>query len=347
VKRLYVAAVLTSSLALAGCGGQGTGSSGGNGSVNALNGAPGINGPVLVVKVDDTPPAHPQVGLSAADIVYIEQVEGGLTRLAAVYSQYPTSIPASIGPVRSARISDIDILAQYGKVGFAFSGVQTKMLPVIAGANLFDLSAEHNPPSIYSRDTSRSEPTNMFLDPVGLLKKSIETEGKSIVSAHSIGFQFGKLPDSPSWRATNKVETATAVSLKWPSSSYQLLWSASSGKWLLSYEHRPDLDANGAQLSADTFIVQNVSITDSIYHDKVGGITPFSNTVGSGTGYILRNGLAIPATWNRSDPTSGTSWRLLDGSPALINPGQIWIALTDTPPTFNGTSNSASSPSGR
>ena len=77
-----------------------------------------------------------------------------------------------------------------------------------------------------------------------------------------------------------------------------------------------------------------------MYHDKVGGITPFSNTVGTGTGYILRDGYAIPATWSRPDPTVGTTWTLLDGSPALMKPGHIWIALTDQKPLFNGSARS-------
>ena len=94
--------------------------------INLLSGRIGGNGPVLVVKIDDTKYAHPQIGLEAADIVYIEQVEGGVTRLAAVFS---SKIPDRIGPVRSARISDIDILSQFGRVAFAYSGAQSKLLP--------------------------------------------------------------------------------------------------------------------------------------------------------------------------------------------------------------------------
>ena len=110
---------------------------------NFLNGLPGVNEQILVVKIDDTRAAHPQIGLEYADVVYVEQVEGGLTRLAAVYS---SQLPPLIGPVRSARISDIELLAQYGRVGFAYSGAQKKMRPVIAAANLENLSAERNPP---------------------------------------------------------------------------------------------------------------------------------------------------------------------------------------------------------
>ena len=98
-------------------------------ATSVLSGRVGVDGPVLAVKIDDTNAAHPQIGLEDAEIIYIEQVEGGLTRLAAIFS---TVIPQRVGPVRSARISDIDILSQYGKVDFAYSGAQRAKLSVIA-----------------------------------------------------------------------------------------------------------------------------------------------------------------------------------------------------------------------
>ena len=103
---------------------------------NSLSGRLGADNKVLVVKIDDTKFARPQIGLKEADLVYIEQVEGGVTRLAAVYS---STIPPRIGPVRSARISDIELLAQFGKIIFSFSGAQKKLRPVIDSANIFNL----------------------------------------------------------------------------------------------------------------------------------------------------------------------------------------------------------------
>ena len=100
---------------------------------NFFTGLAGENKQILVVKIDDTNAAHPQIGVESADVVYVEQVEGGLTRLAAIYT---SKLPPLIGPIRSARISDIELLAQFGRVGFAYSGAQSKMRPVIAAANL-------------------------------------------------------------------------------------------------------------------------------------------------------------------------------------------------------------------
>ena len=144
-------------------------SSGKEEAKNFFTGLAGDNKQILVVKIDDTNAAHPQIGVESADVVYVEQVEGGLTRLAAIYT---SKLPPLIGPIRSARISDIELLAQFGRVGFAYSGAQSKMRPVIAAANLENLSAERNPPSIYGKDPNRPGPVDMILKPDLLLERA-------------------------------------------------------------------------------------------------------------------------------------------------------------------------------
>ena len=290
--------------------------------VSALTGLPGRNGPVLAVKIDDTPPAHPQVGVEDADVVYIEQVEGGLTRLLAIYSG---KIPSRIGPVRSARISDIDILAQYGQVAFAFSGVQQKMLPVVASANLVDLSAMRQGPSIYANDPTRTPPTAMMLQAALLMQQSL-AKSLPIDSAKNMGWRFGKAPDTGT--------AIASVKMKWPANSYTATWSPLEKRWLLTHGAIPNLAESGKTLGPTTLVLQMVAITASIYHDKVGGITPFSATVGSGKGFILRDGKSIPAIWSRPAATSGTTWSLATGEEILFAPGQIWVALLDTAPVF-------------
>ena len=289
---------------------------------NSLSGRVGSNGPILVVKIDDTTPAHPQAGLEDADVVYIEQVEGGLTRLAAVFS---SKIPAVVGPVRSARISDIEILQQYGRVAFAYSGAQAKFLPVIAAANLENLGAQHQSREIYASDPARVAPTAMMLQAQKLMAK-VSAEKLSVDISKSVGWNFGGAPD-----------TGTAISsvkVSWPANSYDVTWSASQKRWLLSQRGVADLSAAGLQLGPTTFVIQLVSITPSEYHDKVGGVTPFSATVGSGKGYVLRDGVSIAANWNRSSGDQGTSWTDLSGAEINFAPGQVWVALTDKEPIF-------------
>ena len=287
-----------------------------------LTGLPGASSEVLVVKIDDTSYAHPQVGLKDADVVYIEQVEGGLTRLAAVFS---SRVPNLAGPVRSARISDIELFAQYGKVGFAYSGVQKKMVPVVAAANLYDLGATHFGPAFYINDLNRTPPYAMMVKANDLLSAA---QGKdfAIAKSQSMGWSFGNPPAN--------MEKFSSVHISWPASSYDVSWSPSENRWQLTHNGELDVDDSGYVLGPKNFVIQLVSITDSIYHDKVGGITPFSATVGTGKCYLLRNGEYLPCTWQRSSAGEGTTFTDLQGHEVQFDKGQTWFALTSKEPIF-------------
>ena len=284
---------------------------------NVLSGREGINGPVLVVKIDDTTQAHPQVGLENADVVYIEQVEGGLTRLAAVFSSI---IPERIGPVRSARISDIDILSQFGRVAFAYSGAQRKLLPVIAAANLQDLGAQRQSPTIFTTDPNRIPPYAMILRADLLMAKVVENNYQ-VDSAKDVGFKFGDLPEGGA--PTEKVV------LHWPAATYSATWSKEESRWLLSHNNSVNYAESGIILGPTTLVIQMVSIIPSEYKDKLGGVTPLSQTVGTGKAYVLRNGQRFVTTWNRPSAEAGTIFTFSDGTVMNFDPGQIWIALTD------------------
>ena len=329
MKRLLLVGIC-GSLLLSSCGGATKSASTDNKSSptpvaikNVLTDLPGSNGPILAVKVDDTRPAHPQIGLESADIVYVEQVEGGLTRLAAIYSQ---TLPRDIGPVRSARVSDLDILAQYGRVGFAFSGAQALFYPRINAANLVNLSADRNSEAIYYRDNARFAPTNLILRPQALMDLALKSNPQAIDIVKPIGFTFGTMPNVGSKIVSAKV--------RWPAADYEISWSAADMRWHLGQDGLPDVSASGITLGGTNIIIQHVAITPSEYKDKFGGVTPFSNTVGTGTAYLLRDGKAISISWSRPDALSGTTWTMVDGTPANLNPGQTWIMLTDTPVKF-------------
>ena len=290
---------------------------------NLLNGLSGKNNQILVVKVDDTKEARPQVGLENADVVYVEQVESGLTRIAAIYS---SQLPPFVGPVRSARISDIELLAQFGRVGLAYSGAQTKMRPVLAAANIENLSAERNPPSIYTRDPNRVGPVDMLLKPSLLLERANAKTGTQIDYPKIAPWSFGDAPKGETQTSTAKI--------KWPSARYELRWDSASKKYLIYFDGEPNYSASGSQLAADTAIIQLVSITPSIYGDKFGGITPFSKTTGRGKAIMLRDGFSYQLTWQRNLATDVTTWLSADGKVANFKPGKIWIFLTDNAPVL-------------
>jgi hypothetical protein len=303
---------------------------------NVLSGREGENGPVLVVKIDDTANARPQVGLEFADVIYIEQVEGGLTRLAAVFS---SSIPPRIGPVRSARISDIELFAQYGHVAFAYSGAQRKLLPVIAAANFSDVGAMRRGPTYYETDPNRIQPYAMFLN-AQLLMANEAAKSTVIDTAKNVGWNFSKNLENEGFEITN-------ATIHWPAQRYSAQWDATRNRWLLSVNSIPDVSNLGKELGPTTLVIQIVSIMPSEYGDKFGGNTPFSQTVGTGKAYVLRDGNVIQATWNRMDALSPTTWVDTTGAEIKFAPGQIWVALTDKEPDFTRKPASAPSPTSK
>jgi len=318
-----ILALVLSSLALVGCASdKGSTAKEDEKTFNSISGRIGVDGPILVVKIDDTSLARPQIGLEDADVVYIEQVEGGLTRLAAIFSSV---IPQNIGPVRSARISDIDILSQYGKVIFAYSGAQRAMLTIIANSNLWDYGAQRSSPTIYTREETRPSPYDMVLRADLLLEKA-KADEREIALSKSVGWSFGEAPVGG--------VAIDSVVVQWPASKYEATWSRAEKRWLLSNGGVANFAASGKQLGPTTFVIQSVEISDSIYRSADGSYTPLSETVGTGTGYILRDGRSFKANWSRPAAESGTTWTLADGSEIKFAPGSIWVALTDRKPDF-------------
>ena len=231
---------LAAPLFLAGCGGSSFSQGARSQEINVLTGMPGINGPVVAVKFDDTREAHPQDGVEKADVVFVTEVEGGLTRLMAIYS---SMIPERLAPIRSARISDIDILAQFGKVGFIYSGSQRKMRPILANANLVNMSAERNPATIFFNDPSRVTPYAMTVRTTPLLAKHPEIE-----RAKSIGYSFGKL-----MKASRPVSSAV---IRWPNARYTLRWNEQAGRFTINHNGVPDLTVSGEQLGSNCMVIQ-------------------------------------------------------------------------------------------
>src|SRR5215468_5871632 len=140
---------------------------------------------VLAVKIDNIVNARPQTGLTHADIVYVLPVEGGLSRFLAIFS---ADYPRVVGPVRSAREDDLEVLRQFGRPAFAYSGATATLLPYIhRTARIVDLYSgiTHG----YYRDNSRVAPYNLYAHTRQLLRQAPHAS-----KARDIGFRFGPPP---------------------------------------------------------------------------------------------------------------------------------------------------------
>jgi len=277
--------------------------------------------PVLIVKLDNTHNAQPHAGLKDADVVYLEEVEYGITRIAAVFS---SKVPERIGPVRSARITDIDLTAQYGSPAFAFSGVQRKMWPAIQASSVIDVSPNKDAAN-YSRDHSRYAPYNYFLNGVGALEFA-----KQASVDKDLGFVFAE--DAPAGGLVN-----TGAKMTWSEASAQFTYDPITGLYKVKLNGYPaEAEENKAGQNAATVVIQNVKQRPSKYFDKGGGNTPHAATIGTGTAVVLRDGMSYDVTWSRPSADVGTTFTLADGSPMPFKPGQQWIVLLnkETPATI-------------
>ncbi|WP_046728498.1 DUF3048 domain-containing protein [Streptomyces humi] len=267
-------------------------------------------GPVLAVKIDNVAAARPQTGLDAADVVYAEQVEGGLSRLMAVYA---STLPEVVGPVRSARESDLELLRQFGRPTLAFSGAQRKLLPLIERAPLRPETPD-DAPGAYYRGGGRPAPHNLYLRPARLM-----TDGAPGRAALPAGFRHGPAP------AGGTVTAARTV--RYPSARFTFTWSAGRHRWLVSMDGTPARTAAGKRLAPATVVVQYVRVTTSRYHDVLGNHTPYTRTVGSGRAEVLRDGRSFEATWDRPAATDGTAFTGTDGRPVDFADGQVWVVF--------------------
>ncbi|MEO3870195.1 DUF3048 domain-containing protein [Nonomuraea sp. B12E4] len=273
--------------------------------------------PVLAVKIENTAAGKPQLGLKSADIVYVEQVEAGLTRLMAIFS---SKLPAKVGPVRSARISDLHIAPQFGKPAFSYSGVQTKMLPFVAEASLFDVGDTRNP-AAYFRQPGRFAPYNLFATTKKLIAKAPKAS-----KAKDIGFTFGDAPEGGTPRKSYTV--------KWPAARFTFAWSEEKKQWMIWQDGKKDMAAEGGQLGAPTVVIQYTKTERSEFHDLNDSYTPLVHTTGKGKAVVLRDGQAFNANWERKSEKDGTTFTTESGDPMNFAPGQVWVALASRKPVI-------------
>ncbi|WP_395359499.1 DUF3048 domain-containing protein [Streptomyces sp. YH02] len=278
--------------------------------LSPFTGLPARSGPVLAVKIDNVAAARPHTGLGAADIVYVEQVEGGATRLLAVYS---SRLPELVGPVRSARESDIELLGTFGRPVLAYSGAQSALNPLLSAAPLHPVT-ETTSPGAFRRSPERAAPYNLYLRPERALATVPEPQ-----NARDIGFRFGPAPAGGT--------PVDSESVRYPAARYTFTWSASDRTWRVAMDGRAARATDTGPLAPSTVVVQRVAVRSSGFRDVTGAVSPYTETVGSGTALVLRDGRAHEARWSRASATSGTTFTTPGGEPLAFAPGQVWVVL--------------------
>lgn len=289
---------------------------------NYLTGEPVPNERVLAVKIDNTSAALPQAGLNEADVVYVVEVEGGSTRLLAVFQ---TELPARIGPVRSGRTSDVTILGNYGPVALAFAGANSGVVRELSATSLQLVSLAGGSEG-FRRDPGRRGPYDVIGDGAALLARA---PGSGI--AQDVGFRFGPVPDGG--------RPVAGASYSWPASTAEFAWSDAEDAWVQRRGGETALDEAGDPVTARTVVFMDVPVLPTRYVDVNGARSPEVRPVGSGAVTVLRDGRAFPGRWSRDAPAAPTTFTDEAGEELAFDVGNVWVVLMregDTPTLTGG-----------
>lgn len=269
--------------------------------------------PALIVKVDSTPKAFPlQQGLDKADVVVVEQVEGGMIRFAVVFH----SKDATVGPVRSARTSDLAIAPNFDDPLFSCSGGNTGVMrQVSASSALVDSCVSASGmASIFERNKHGSSLYRYFLPTAEVYSARAGAGGtpEALFDFRAAGTQ-----------ASGEAVDGARVNYKGIQVAYD--WNGTG--WARSQNGRAQFMAGGGpRIAPANVVILSTPYKFSGYRDVTGAPSPEAVLVGTGSAWFLSGGKAMKGSWSRA---SGGKFTFTDltGQPAELTPGQTWIEL--------------------
>ena len=281
--------------------------------VAPLTGLPDPDGqsrarPVLWVKVDNLvgEGVRPQTGLEAADVVYEEVVERGITRFLAAFN---SGVPEVVGPIRSVRLTDRNLVWPLGGI-FAHSGGAPPAVDAIreAPVNAVDESTAGD---AMFRDGSKRAPHNLFGRGAGLFDKGGQpVPPPPLFEYLATGETFAGEPAS---------ELTVALD---PGYAPTYTYDAGSNAWTRAINGVPFTMESGVQIAPTNVIVQFIDYAGGVGSDNAEGAT-----VGGGEAWIFTGGQLIRGQWLRAAKEETTKYVDGAGNAIKLAPGTTWVEL--------------------
>lgn len=267
--------------------------------------------PALSAKVDNHPAARPQVALDQADIVFEQLVEGGYTRYVAVWH---SNLPIEVGPVRSVRPTDPDIVSPFGGI-LAYTGGQQRFIDAMLNTPVESaIHGQSNVADFFSRSTDKVDPHNVIV------------RGAELVQHFS-----DRAPPAAQFSYVLEPAYASAVVFGEPVSSFTTRfssshapgwqWSGADGGFLRSQKNgAADVALSGARIQAANVV--SIFVDIQVIQD-----IPTTFLVASGDGFVASVGHIVPVTWSKAAPEAPIILLTLSGEPVMLTPGITWVEL--------------------
>ncbi len=281
-----------------------------NEPTDPLTGLKVSSNPVIAVKIDNTYFGVAQFGVSDADMVFVEQVEGGLTRLISVFH---SDLKVEVGPVRSVRSTDAELLPVFGRPALVFSGGAGGPLADLAKTDIVDTSSY----SGYFRSSVAYGTYNLHAN---LEQIEQQAARNGIGKARPIGLTFAA-NDSRIGRG----KTVKSVTVTWPAATTEFAWL--NGHYVRQRDGESVRDYQGQLEQADNLLVLHVTDRPDGTVDTNGQPSYLTNTVGTGALSLFRDGHQLNGTWTRASTTSAFVFKDASGKPLPFKQGKTWVIL--------------------
>ena len=269
--------------------------------------------PALVVKISNAPlDVMPQAGLNSADIVFEEVINDQATRLAAVYHSQDVD---PVGPVRSGRAQDINLLLSLDRPLYAWSGGNAAVTRAIRDSDLIDLSAV-NGSSGYYRRSGRRDANTLFSSSEALWAQTTDEAGRPS-------------PVFPYVRGGERITGDAATRIEVTMDSLDVVWE---------YDEETDgyyRTQNGREHTTETadgvepVWSKNVVVMVADYGVNTFDGNPDAQVLGSNPVYVFTNGVVQEGEWLRFMPEEPFQFfdDFDDLNPLPLQPGRTWMEI--------------------
>lgn len=276
--------------------------------------------PVLAVKIENTAAARPQAGLDQADIVYEELVEGGVTRFLALFQ---SEVPEVVGPVRSARLVDVDVLPAYHGI-LAYSGARDEVTSALRNAGIALLVDDGG--DAFYREPGRSRSHDLMGRGPRLFEKGAERSG--VTPAEPL-FTFSEEPPAGAVACpADATDCGTRIAIRLSNAAIAgWTYDAEAGVYRREQNGQPSTVVGEGRIGAANVVALGMNIGPGGCCDAAGSRFVATQVVGEGPAIVLRDGQRYRVTWRKTSREADL--QLLDeaGQPFALKPGASWVHL--------------------